>query len=140
MKTNTIFCAHLKRTSLNIYQSKKTFPIKVVKKNVMSNIYFLPVLRYWRQELLQCLIAQEIRGSNRLNVPISIMFTFPFSYPPARTSATLYTGWSNCVYITGGSTPRLAYTSSQKHPLHLHLRVPNRNTQTGCHAETGIVT
>jgi len=59
------------------------------------------------QELLRCLIAQEIRGSNRLNVPNNIMFTFPCSYPPGRTSATLCTGWSNCVYITGGSTPRL---------------------------------
>jgi hypothetical protein len=123
-----IFCAHLKRTSMNTYESKKTFSIKAVKKNVMSNIYFPLVLRYSRQELLHCLMAQEIRGSNRLNVPNNIMFTFPYSHPPGTTSAILYTGWSNFLYITEGSTPRLAHTSSQKHPLNLHLWVPNKNT------------
>jgi hypothetical protein len=111
VKTNMILCAHLKCTSLNIYQSKKTSPTKVVKKNVISNIYFPPVLHYSRQELLHCLIAQKIRVSNRLNVPNSIMFTFPFSYPSGRTSTMLYTGWSNCVYITGGSTPTPAVRS-----------------------------
>jgi len=58
----------------------------------MSNTHFLPVLHYSRQELLHCLIAQEIRDSNRLNVPNNIMFTFPYSYPPGRTSTTLHTG------------------------------------------------
>jgi hypothetical protein len=89
---------------------------------------FIKARKHFQQKLLHCLIAQEIRGSNRLNVPNSIMFTFPFSYPPGRTSTMLYTGWSNCVYITGGSTPRPAYTSCQKHPLNFNLWVPNRNT------------
>jgi len=122
-----IFCAHLKRTSLNTYQRKKQFPIKVVKKNVMSNRYFLPVLCYSRQELLHCLTAQEIRGSKTdcaKHYYVYISLFIP--------------SW-HCVYITGGSTTRLAYTSSQKHPLSLHLWVPKRNTQTGCHVETGIV-
>jgi len=115
--------------SLTEYLSKQeNISNKSCKEKVMSNIYFLSVLHYSIQELLHCLIVQEIRGSNRQNVLNSIMFTFPFSYPPGSTSATLYTEWSNCVYVTGGSTPRLAYISSQKYPLNLHLWVPNRNT------------